>query len=118
MNKLSIVSLFIAGMASAQVNANYVCTGNVTGVSINPKNGDLLAETVGPLKWPKICNLETELSGINPATCKIIYSTLLTAQTTNKKVTLWFNDNKDCSTASHPPWETLTGWYFGPKLSG
>jgi len=117
MNKLSIACLLIAGVASAQAKANYTCAGNVKGVSINPKNGDLLAESIGPLVWPKLCNLETEMSNVSPETCKIIYSTLLTAQTANKKVTLWFNDGKDCTTSSHPPWETLTGWYFGPKIS-
>jgi hypothetical protein len=117
MKALTLVSLFLAGIATAQANTTYTCTGNVKGVSINPKNGDLLAESIGPLVWPKLCNLETELSGVSPETCKVIYSTLLTAQTANKKVTLWFNDSKDCSIDSHPAWKILTGWYFGPKIS-
>jgi hypothetical protein len=90
MKKLSIVCLLIAGVASGKANANYVCAGNVKGVSINPKNGDLLVESIGPLVWPKLCNLETEMSSVSPETCKVIFSTLLTAQTANKKVTLWF----------------------------
>ena len=94
----------------------YICQGPVTGLSINPKSGAILAERIGPLVWPQLCSVTTSLNGVSPETCKIIYSVLLTAQSTKKEVVMWFNDGKNCSQESHPSWSTLTGWYFGPKM--
>ncbi|MEF1213638.1 hypothetical protein REH77_16620 [Vibrio alginolyticus] len=73
-------------------------------------------ESIGPLSWPRLCKVDNEHDNISAEACRTVYSTLLTAQTTNKEVTLWFNDSKDCSESSHQPWKWLTGWYFGPKL--
>lgn len=93
----------------------YTCSGEVKGVSLSP-TGTLMAESIGPLVWPKLCNVSSPQRGISPETCQNIYSLLLTAQTTNKSVMFWFNDDKDCSVDSHTPWADLSGWYFGPKL--
>ena len=104
-------------LASSNASAAYICSGKVQGVAINPKSGLVQAERLGPLVWPAFCSVDTETSGISVESCKVIYSTLLTAQMANKTVTLWFNDDKDCSVDSHAPWTRLTGWYFGPKIS-
>jgi hypothetical protein len=106
------VSLF-----SASAFSNYVCSGAVNGVGIDPKSGAILVQSIGVLEWPKLCSVRAEINGTSVEACKVIYSTLLTAQTTQKSVTLWFNDGKDCSKVSHVPWETLTGWYFGPVIN-
>jgi hypothetical protein len=97
--------------------ASYTCAGNVVGVSIDPKTGQLLAEKIGPLEWPRLCRVNADYNGVSAETCKTIYSTLLAAQMSGKQVVLWFNDGLNCSTESHTPWHTLTGWYFGPKLA-
>lgn len=102
---------------SYSVSASYTCSGKVKGIAISPKNGRILAERIGPLVWPELCSVKTELEGVSVESCKVIFSTLLTAQMADKTVTLWFNDDKDCSQASHAPWTPLSGWYFGPKLS-
>ena len=111
-SKLLILCVFFSVGANA-----YTCSGKVKGVSIEAKTGDVLVESIGPLSWPRLCKVDSEYDGISPEACRIVYSTLLTAQSTGKDVTLWFNDSKDCSAASHPSWQWLTGWYFGPKLS-
>lgn len=103
-------------MFSSQVLAVYTCGGYVEGVSIDPKHGAVFVEKLGVLEWQKLCLVTVEHNGISPESCKLIYSTLLTAQIAKKSVTLWFNDGKDCSSVSHPPWSSLSGWYFGPKL--
>lgn len=96
--------------------ATYTCGGKVTGVAIDPKNQLVLAESIGPLVWQSLCSVKEQYNGVDAETCKLIFSALLTAQMANKSVTLWFNDGKDCTKASHPSWSTLTGWYFGPKI--
>ncbi|MBW8184278.1 hypothetical protein [Shewanella nanhaiensis] len=101
---------------SCVVSAAYICQGKVSGVSLGPKNGQLLAERIGPLSWPVLCSVSVDQNGVDTETCKVIFSTLIAAQMSQKDVTLWFNDGKDCSTDSHTPWGWLTGWYFGPKL--
>lgn len=109
-----ITTLGLLCLFSTQTFA-YTCAGKVKGVSMSP-TGTLMAESIGPLVWPKLCNVSSQQRGIAPETCQNIYSLLLTAQTTNKSVMFWFNDGKDCSVDSHTPWADLTGWYFGPKL--
>ena len=106
-----LISLF-----SFQAFATYTCAGKVKGLTISPQSGQLLAETLATFTWPGICSINTDFNGISPEVCRVIYSTLLTAQTTDKTVTFWFNDNLDCSTNSHPAWHPLTGWYFGPMI--
>lgn len=108
---------FIVGILlfSFNTNAAYTCSGEVKGVSIEPTNGHVLVERIGPLVWSRLCSVSDDYNGVKAETCKTIYSTLLTAQTTQKPVTMWFNDGKNCS--QHPAWNPLTGWYFGPRLN-
>ncbi|GAB1624099.1 hypothetical protein AAOGI_41490 [Agarivorans albus] len=96
--------------------ANYTCYGEVKGVSIEARTGHLIVENIGPLEWPRLCSVDRDYNSISPEACRVVYSTLITAQTTQKSVIMWFNDGKDCSRESHQPWKVLTGWYFGPKL--
>lgn len=111
--KLLVFSLF---SFSPLVHASYTCEGQVQGLSIDPKSGAVLAEKVGPLVWPKLCSITHTANNVSPESCKVIYSSLLSAQMANKEVKLWFNDGKDCSRDSHVPWQNLTGWYFGPMI--
>ncbi|MCW8091647.1 hypothetical protein [Alteromonas sp. ASW11-130] len=110
-----LIGLILA-VASYSANANYQCDGGVDGVTIEPKTGVVFAQNVGGFIWPRLCSVTHEYNGIPPESCKLVYSTLLAAQTTNKEVRLWFNDEKDCSLESHPSWQQLTGWYFGPSI--
>lgn len=110
MKKLIAALAFFSFTANA---SDYVCSGFVKGVSLSP-NGSLMVESIGPLNWPRLCNVSGTHRSISPETCKNIYSMLLTAQSTKKQVMFWFNDGQNCS--SHTAWADLTGWYFGPKL--
>ncbi|CAH1555890.1 conserved hypothetical protein [Vibrio jasicida] len=115
MPRLLITALL--SLTSFASYGKYTCIGEVKGVSIAPHTGDVLVEKLGPLNWPRLCRVGDDYNGISQETCRIIYSTLLTAQTTNKAVTLWFNDKGDCTDSSHKPWDWLKGWYFGPRLN-
>ncbi|EGR0711319.1 hypothetical protein EX463_13250 [Vibrio alginolyticus] len=115
MKKILII-VFLSLVSSASY-AKYKCQGQVKGISIDPVSGGLLVEKLGPLSWPMLCEVDSDANGVSQETCRTIYSTLLTAQTTNKEITLWFNDKGDCTDDSHKPWEWLTGWYFGPRIS-
>lgn len=100
---------------TSSVYASYSCAGTVRGTTVHPTNGTIYVESIGAdIRWPIICSLVSDYGGVSPETCKSIHATLLTAQTTGKKVRFWFNDDGDCTT--HRAWGQLTGWYFGPML--
>lgn len=112
-----IISLLVLQMLSSSAFASYVCAGKVQGLTIQPKNGQIMAEKVAGITWPILCNVNQEHNGISTASCKHMYSLLLAAQLSKADVQLWFNDEaQGGSCQSHPAWETLTGWYFGPML--
>lgn len=109
------IVLIIAGCG--KVHASYTCSGEVYGLSVNPKSGQVLAERAGGLDWPVLCSLKSEANGVSIETCKGIYSMLLGAQMAQKDVMFWFNDEASGgSCSSHNAWGFLTGWYFGPML--
>jgi len=108
----------LLSLISTPAFASYTCTGLVEGVSINPKNGMLLAQRAAGIIWPAFCNVDIKENDVAPETCKHIYSMLLAAQMSGKEITLWFNDEGDGGTcSSHTGWVYLTGWYFGPKIN-
>lgn len=115
-NKLIIMSLFFLSF-TASANSTYSCTGHVDGVGLDPKSGDVLVKSIGDLLWPRLCSVKAEMNGVSVEACKTIYSTLLTAQTSNKTITLWFSGNKTCTATDHPAWQTLDTWYFGPVIN-
>ena len=108
---LGAVFIFSTGVA----NASYWCTGPVEGLTISP-DGSVWAERVAGFSWQKFCNVSM-VDGTTIEACKVVYSTLLTAQISDKSVTLWFNDDGDCSPESRPAWSRLDGWYFGPMIN-
>lgn len=110
-----ILSIFMLLSFSQNAFAAYTCSGNVKGTTVHP-NGTIYVEGIGGgLRWVVLCSLKTDYGTISPEACKGVHATLLTAQTTNKQVVFWFNDELTCTT--HPAWRQLTGWYFGPKLA-
>lgn len=116
LKKQTLLFLVFCFVSASSFAVTYPCEGKVKGVTIDPKYGHLFAENIGPLQWPRLCSVNEEYNGIQPDACKVVFSILLTAQTTQKSVKLWFSDGKDCSLGSHPEWEILTGWYSGPTI--
>lgn len=109
--------LFFLGLLfQAQSSISYECVGDVEGLGIDPKNGHVLVNSIGEKQWPRLCSVRSELNGVDPETCKTVYSTLLSAQVSSKRVRMWFNDEGNCGGNYHEPWELLSGWYFGPVI--
>lgn len=105
----ALVSLVLMSATPAAL-AGYTCGGPVRGVAIDT-SGDILAESIGPVIWPRLCNIRTAVNGIPPESCKIIYSTLLAAQASGRSVTFWINDPATtCATLAQ--WQWVNGFYF------
>ena len=111
--KVALITVVVAVFSMPSAFASYTCGGPVKGLTISP-DGQMFAESIGTLSWPRICNVSKAENDIAPETCRVIYSSLLTAQTTGKDVDFTFNDSGNCT--SHTAWGWLTGWYFGPTI--
>lgn len=98
---------------STWAQANYTCLGTVQ-VTVAPQ-GVVAVTGVGGLLNVYLCNLTIPINGVQPVACQGIYAMLLSAQKNAKTVYLWFNDALTCTT--HPAWDWLTGWYWGPMLN-
>lgn len=107
---MSVATLFLL---ASNAWANYSCIGPVYGVAIDV-SGSVYAGSIPGGNWTQLCQISGTVNGVGPESCKAIYTLLITAQTTGRQVQMWFNDNLTCTT--HPAWNTLTGWYFGPQL--
>jgi len=116
MKYLASFLFLISFSLSPNVYATYSCSGVVKGVTIAP-TGQVFAESIGSISWPRMCSVSETFNGVSPEACRAVFSTLLTAQATGKEVSLSFDDDAGGGTCtSHPAWGALTGWYFGPTL--
>lgn len=106
MRKLLLLSILLSQSVCA---ANIMCTGKVSGVSINPRSGGLLANSVGGLSSPLLCSTSTTLNDISPSNCNKLFAVLLTAQITKKSVSLYFSGAQSCS--DFKPWTLAEGFY-------
>ncbi|RYZ87493.1 MAG: hypothetical protein EOP06_12580 [Proteobacteria bacterium] len=97
-----------AFVSAAQADVN--CEGLVKKVSMEATTGDIFAESIGELTWPRLCSINTVANGIQPNVCKSIYSTLLAAQVTGRTVTVSINRGDSCRTVGN--WAFVQGFYF------
>lgn len=90
---------------SVQAQANYACSGKVTDIDLYT-NGGVGASIEGIGGGVRLCSvIETEYS-THPETCKVIYSTLLTAKATGSTVRFYFNKG-DSTVCSKGNWKHL-----------
>lgn len=75
--------------------ANHQCSGRVLDTQVN-RTGVVYASIEGVVSSGTLCDLSPGTGG-DAEFCKVLYSTLLVAQTTQKEVTLWFNIDTDSS---------------------
>jgi hypothetical protein len=115
MNRTSIITSLLLGILPAIASANYFCTGPVDNIGVDI-NGTvwMTSSTVG-FSYVPICSVSTTTNGPTTAACQAILATLLRAQATGAQVQWAFNDSLTCST--HPAWQWLTGWYWGPQVT-
>lgn len=98
------------------INANaYECAGRVEVIQVAPTG--VVAASFGNMGWVYLCSVNEAYNNVKPEACKAIYSTMLSAKMSNKKVVFWFNDSSnDCTNAAHPAWANLQHWYWGPAI--
>jgi hypothetical protein len=98
---------------TASASANYFCEGKVHHVAVGPGGQVTLYADPG-FHWDYLCSVSAATNGVSVDACKAIFSALLTAQATDKTVQWAFSDALSCTT--HPDWQYLTGWYWGPVV--
>ena len=114
-HRLSVaLATILIATSSTWAQAAYSCTGLVQGIVIG-STGVVAASGMGGFGNVYICNVTVPFNGVQPAACQTIYATLFSAQKNAKTVTLWFKDALTCTT--HPVWDWLTGWYWGPQTN-
>ncbi len=105
----AIVSVALLSASPAAL-AGYTCSGVVRGVAIE-SNGDVFAESIGAVSWPRLCNVRTNMNGITFEACKAMQASLFVAQASGKTITLWVNDPAT-TCATLVPWQFVNGLYF------
>lgn len=86
-----------------------MCTGPVSGVSVNPQTGNILAQSVGGLGYPVLCSTSSVVNEISPTNCSKFFAVLLLAQVTKKTITLYFSNVESCS--SFEAWKLAPSFY-------
>lgn len=100
----------VVAMLAAQAAA-FTCTGAVKGVALEATSGEVLAESIGTLQWPRFCSVRVAANGIAPESCKSVYAALLAAQASGRTATVWVNSTvTSCTTLA--PWQFVEGFYF------
>lgn len=109
MKKILIAALIL----NPFVTHAFDCQGLVRQPSVEVSTGDVLAQGIGDLRWPRLCNLRaTSPQGITPETCKTIYATLMTASLTGKPVRVATKTAPYTSCAAYPEWARLPDFYW------
>ena len=108
------LAMLAALLLSATAQANYSCVGPVDVVALDPGGNVTVTSTAAGLSWVNICQIGGTANGVGSDQCKAIYAELLTARAAGQTVQWWFGDALTCTT--HPSWQWLTGWYFGPAV--
>ncbi|HEY8102388.1 MAG TPA: hypothetical protein VIF82_16740 [Burkholderiaceae bacterium] len=108
---ISIVNVISPHVAQA---ASYACSGVVTGVALSPSGVVTVYSADAGLNAAYICQIGSTYNGVGPDACKAILAVLVSAKATGIHAEWSFNDGLSCTT--HPAWDVLTGWYYGPVL--
>jgi hypothetical protein len=99
--------------AATNAHAMYSCSGPVQNVEVGPSGVVTVLAPAAGLGPAYLCEIGTTINGVGPDACKAILSVLLTAHATGASVTFDYSDALTCTT--HPTWDWLTGWYYGPE---
>lgn len=81
MNKLFLTLLLVPHIS---YGSTFSCSGKVTTLAIGPTTGVLQVGTGYGIHY--LCNLNKEMNGVNPETCRAWYSMFLTAKMADKKI--------------------------------
>lgn len=104
----------LALMSASPAFATYMCQGPIEAVALNPSGTVTVVSVASGLNTFYVCQIGSTTNGVTSEVCKAIYSQLLTAKATGQAVQWYFSDALSCTT--HPNWDWLTGWYYGPSI--
>ncbi len=93
-------------------SADVDCVGEVETLSLqlNHKGTVTLSLSGGP-SYVYLCNMDGEVeNGVSFETCKAMYSTLMAAKITKKKMLIRFYDHESCSEVSSWAFPGRLGW--------
>lgn len=95
--------------------ADSYCSGKVNSVGMG-RSGTLYLSGPGGLRAVYICSVKTETNNVSTEACKVMYSTLLTAQAQDKSVDVTFNPGiESCGGLQSWKWATNVNWIFLKK---
>lgn len=115
--KLIIASTFLVlGLSAKPASAAVDCTGTVTNLSLQLSlYGTVTLSLSGGPQTTYLCNVDGNLgdpnsNGVPPGVCKTMFSVLMAARLSGKKVTIRFYDHDSC--AAVPGWASAgtLGW--------
>ena len=93
---------------------NYSCAGTIDSLALNPSGLVTLSSYSAGVTSAYICSIGSTYNGVTADVCKAIFAQLVAAQATGSTVSWYYSDTLTCTT--HPAWEMLTGWYYGPQV--
>ena len=112
--KLKIIGLMLTFLVSMSGSALAVdCTGTVNNLSLQLNStGTVTLSLAGGPTMTYLCDVDgtANRNGVSPTVCKTMYSTLMAAKVSGKKVLIRFYDHESCS--SVPAWDNAgsLGW--------
>ena len=107
---MKYLSILFLPLLAMNANARHSCTGTVTNVDVSGNNIHAQIEGIGT--GNQICSLTQTQGEYSPEACKAVFSMLLSAKMSEKKIRLYFrNDsNTSCNKGS---WQVLNNPDFG-----
>ncbi len=112
--KLKLIVLMLTLLITIPGSAFAVdCTGTVTNLSLQLNSaGTVTLSLAGGPTYTYLCNVDgaTNRNGVSPTVCKTMYSTLMAAKVSGKKVLIRFYDHDSCTDV--PAWGNAgrLGW--------
>jgi len=130
MKPIAAALAVLVGCLVGHAHAGWGCTGRAVNLTIDP-NGTLymsLVKADGAPAWNSkyLCNVRMPMNNVDPQVCKATMAMLMTANTTNRMVTFYFDypnaTTPDCSPSRFVSWSALatdsgSPWYYGPALA-
>jgi hypothetical protein len=102
------------GAMSGTAFATYTCQGTISGVSLNQSGTVTISSPASGLGTFYVCQVGSTMNGVGPEQCKAMLAMFYIARSSGQQVQWHFSDSLTCT--SHPSWDWLSGWYFGPTL--
>lgn len=104
--------LILIIVCSSAHGADVDCTGTVTSLSLQLNTtGTVTLSLSGGPSYVYLCNIDGAIvNGVSPEVCRAMYSTLMAAKTSGKKVRIRFYGHETCSAVPSWSYPGNLGW--------